>query len=228
MDLNGRVLRSGVSLSDKGHRHSISAGKSWDYRDFLRYSLEIWAESQHTLLELSMINHLLSVPDIKFKKAIVILLTLNAVIYAWVDALINAVDELAWLVWLVLYELEANGAAPMAISTLHAIRSVLLAVIVLVFVSYVHDSKWLDVVNSALWFTLIALLELEVRWTDKVFEYRQSYWLATVTVFAGLIAMPITLAWQSAWLDVYDAILWIVAFASIERDIVQLLRRKQA
>ena len=173
-----------------------------------------------------MLNHFSSLPYTKFKLAIVVLLTLNAIIYAWIDSLISAVDELAWLVWLVLYELEANGASPMAKNTLHGIRSVLLAVIALVFVSYVHDSKWLDVVNSALWFALIALLELEARWTDKVFEYRQSYWLATVTVFSGLIAMPMALAWQSAWLDVYDAILWIVAFASIEMDIVQLLRRK--
>jgi hypothetical protein len=170
--------------------------------------------------------NLSSVPYIKFKLVIVVLLTLNAIIYAWVDSLISAVDELAWLVWLMLYELEANSLAPMHQNALHAIRSILIAVVALVFVSYVHDSKWLDVVNSALWFSLIALLELEVRWTDKVFEYRQSYWLATMIVFAGLIAMPITLAWQSAWLDVYDATLWIVAFASIERDIVQLLRRK--
>ncbi len=33
-------------------------------------------------------------------------------------------------------------------------------------------------------------------------------------------------AW--AWLDVYDAALWIVAFASIEVDIFQLFQRKQA
>lgn len=173
-----------------------------------------------------MFNHLSSVPYLKLKLAIVVLLTLNAIIYAWIDSLISAVDELAWLVWLVLYELEVNGVIPMHQNTLHTIRSVLIAVIALVFVSYVHDSKWLDVVNSALWFTLIALLELEVRWTDKVFEYRQSYWLATVTVFAGLIAMPMVLAWQLAWMDVYDATLWMVAFATIERDIVQLLRRK--
>ncbi|MFZ2169900.1 MAG: hypothetical protein WAW61_09730, partial [Methylococcaceae bacterium] len=104
---------------------------------------------------------------------------------------------------------------------------VLIVVIALVFVSYIHDSEWLDVVNSALWFVLIALLELEVRWPDTVFKYRQNNWLATVTVFAGLIAMVIAWVWQSAWLDVYDAILWIVAFASIEVDIFQFLQRKR-
>jgi hypothetical protein len=175
-----------------------------------------------------MFNYLSSIPYPKFKLTLVVLLTLNVVIYAVVDSLISAVDALVWLVLLVLYELEANGVAPMAVNRVHGIRDLLIAVIALVFVGYVHNSEWLDVVNSALWFVLIALLELEVRWPDKVFKYRQSYWLATVTVFTGLIAMVIAWAWQSAWLDVYDATLWIVAFGSIEVDIFQLLRRKRA
>ena len=175
-----------------------------------------------------MFNYFSSLPYPKFKLAIVLLITLNAVIYAMVDTLISTVDTLAWLMLLGVYELEANGAAPMAENTLHGIRNVLIAVIGLVFISYVYNSEWLNVINSALWFALIALLELEVRWQDKVSKYRQSYWLATVAVFAGLIAMVIVWAWQSAWLDVYDAALWIVAFASIEVDIFQLLQRKQA
>ena len=173
-----------------------------------------------------MFKYFSSIPYPRFKLAIVVLITLNAVIYAMVDTLISAVDALAWLMLLVLYELEANGAALMAENTLHRTRSFLIAVIGLVFVDYVHDGEWLDVVNSALWFALIALLELEVRWPDKVFKYQQSYWWATVTVFVGLIAMVIAWAWQSAWLDVYDATLWIVAFGSIEVDIFQILQRK--
>jgi len=175
-----------------------------------------------------MFNYFSSLPYPKFKLAIVALLALNAVIYALVDTLTSAVDALVWLVLLVMYELEANGIAPLAENTLNKMRDVLIAVIVGVFVSYVQDSEWLDVANSALWFALIALLESEVRWPDKVFKYRQSYWFATVLVFAGLVAMVMVWAWQSAWLDVYDATLWIVAFASIEVDIFQLFQRKQA
>jgi hypothetical protein len=175
-----------------------------------------------------MFNYFLSLPYPKFKLTLVGLLILNVIIFAMADTLISAVDALVWLALLVLYELQANGAAPMAENTLQRIRNVLIAIITLVFVSYVHDREWLDVVNSALWFALIALLELEVRCPDKVYQYRQSYWLATVTVFTGLIAMVIAWAWQSAWLDVYDAILWIVAFGSIEVDIFQILQRKQA
>jgi hypothetical protein len=173
-----------------------------------------------------MFNYFSSIPYPKFKLAIVVLLIVNAVIYAMVDTLTSAVDALTWLMLLVLYELEANGVFPVPEKTLQWIRDVLIVVIVLVFASYVHDSEWLDVVNSALWFVLIALLEMEVRWPDKVYQYRQSYWLATVTVFAGLIAMVIAWIFQSAWLDVYDAVLWIVAFGSIEVDIFQLFKRK--
>ncbi len=173
-----------------------------------------------------MFNYFSSIPYPKFKLTIVALIALNAVIYAMVDTLVSAVDALAWLMLLVLYELETNGNALIAEIILHRLRGFLIAVIVLVFVSYVHDGELLDVVNSALWFTLIALLELEVRWPDKVFEHQQSYWWATLTVFAGLIAMVIAWAWQSAWLDVYDATLWIVAFGSIEVDIIQVLQRK--
>ena len=175
-----------------------------------------------------MFNYFSTIPYPRFKLVIVVLIALNAVIYAMVDTLTSAVEALVWLPLLVLYELEANGAASMAKNTLYEIRNVLIAVIALVFFSYVHDSEWLDVINSVLWFALIALLELEVHWPDKVFKYRQSYWLATLTVFTGLIAMVVAWISQSAWLDVYDAALWIVAFGSIEVDIFQLLQRKHA
>ncbi len=175
-----------------------------------------------------MFNYFSSIPYPKFKLVILVLLTLNAVIYAIIGTLTSAVDAWAWLVLLVMYELEANNAALVAENVSRGIRNVLIAFIGLVFVSYVHDREWLDVVNSALWFALIALLELEARWPNKAVKYRQSYWLATMTVFAGLIAMVIAWVFQTEWLAVYDATLWIVAFASIEVDIFQLLQRKQA
>ena len=162
----------------------------------------------------------------KFKLAILVLITLNVFIYAIVDSLLSTVDGLAWLILLVLYELEANCAALMADKKWYRIRSVLIIVIALVFVGYVHNHEWLAVFNSLFWFALIILLELEARVPDKVSKYRLSYWWVTVLVFAGLIGMVFVLAWQSAWLDVYDAIVWIVAFGSIEVDIAKILQRK--
>ena len=168
-----------------------------------------------------------NIPYSKFKLTIVLLIMLNAVIYVLADTLTNAVDALAWLSLLVLYELETYNVALIARIWLHRLRGFLIVVIVLVFISYVHSGEWLDVVNSALWFTLIALLELEVHWSDKVFKYQQSYWWVTVAVFAGLIMVVVVWAWQSAWLDAYDATLWIIAFGAIEADIFQVLQRKR-
>ncbi len=88
-----------------------------------------------------------------------------------------------------------------------------------------HDREWLEVINFIFWFALITLLELEARLPDKVFKCRISYWWATVIVFTGLIAMVMVWAWQSAWLDVYDAILWVIAFGSIEMDMNRILKR---
>ena len=59
-----------------------------------------------------MFNYFSSIPYPKFKLAIVVLLIVNAVIYAIVDTLTSAVDALTWLMLLVLYELEANGVFP--------------------------------------------------------------------------------------------------------------------
>lgn len=98
-------------------------------------------------------------------------------------------------------------------------------VIALVFFVYVHGHEWLEVINFLFWLALIALLELEVRLPDKVANYRLSYWWATVIVFIGLIGVVIAWAWQSAWLDVYDAIVWIIAFGLIEVDINRVLKR---
>ncbi|WP_415880196.1 hypothetical protein [Methylomonas sp. TEB] len=160
----------------------------------------------------------------KYKLAILALLTLNIGIYAAVDTLTTAVDALTWVILLVMFELETVKAAPFNERTLHAVRNVLIVVIALVFGSYVRDNEWLDVVNSLLWFGLIVLLELEVRWPALVERHRQAFWLVTVLVFIGLIGMAVAWLMQSEWLDAYDALLWITAFGVIEVDIFHFLK----
>ncbi|MGZ4960042.1 MAG: hypothetical protein ACXV7J_12365 [Methylomonas sp.] len=162
-----------------------------------------------------------------FKLAILALLTINVFVYAIVDTWTSTVDATTWLILLVMYELESwNGQGPFTEKMLHAIRNILIAIIALVFFSYLHDSEWLDVINSLLWFALIALLELEVRWPNKVRKYSRTFWLATIGVFMGVISMVPVWLWQSEWLDAYDAALWIAAFAMIEVDIFQFLQSK--
>lgn len=165
----------------------------------------------------------------KFKLAILALLALNAVIYGFTDTLTSFTDALVWLVLLVIYELEANNVElPLGETAMRHLRSSLIVVIGLVFGSYWRDNEWLDIANSALWFGLIAILETEVRWPEYVRRRERLFWLATIVTFAGLLAMAGIWLARGAWLDGYDALLWIVAFGFIEVDIFYLLKPKHA
>lgn len=175
-----------------------------------------------------MLNPFPSLQYPKSKCFILVLLTLNAAIYAVVDTLTTAIDAGTWLILLLIYELEASSSGlPISESILNKIRTGLIGVIGLVFFSYLHDSEWLDVSNSLLWFALIAIMEMEVRQPEIVFKYANLFWLLTIVIFSGLIAMSGIWLWQRAWLDAYDALLWIVAFGLIEVDLFHFLKRKQ-
>lgn len=165
-------------------------------------------------------------PYPKFKLVILALLSLNVFIYAAVDTLTSTFDALAWLGLLVMFELETLSGAPLSNQHLHRIRNGLIALIILVFFSYLQDHQWLDVVNALLWFVLIALLEVEVRLPHWVAQYRQAFWITTVAVFVLLLGMVVIWLAQSAWLDAYDAALWMVAFVVIEVDIFRFLQLK--
>ena len=165
----------------------------------------------------------------KSKLLILVLLSINAVTYAVVDTPTTAIDAGSWLILLVIYELESSGETlPLSEPVQEKIRSGLIAVIVLVFFSYWHDSEWLDVCNALLWFALIAVMELEVRRPTLVLKYANLFWLLTISIFSGLIAMAGIWLWQQAWLDAYDALLWIAAFGMIEVDLFHFLKRRQA
>ena len=167
-------------------------------------------------------------PYPKFKLWILILLTINVFIYAAIDTLTTSADALAWVLLLLSFELEAQNK-PICFSpnTLHNIRNALITAIVLVFLFYIHDNDWLDVINAVIWFALIALLELEIRWSATVAKYRYVLHSASIALFISLLGMVVCWLWHSAWLDAYDAALWIAAFALIEVDIARFLQIRQ-
>lgn len=175
-----------------------------------------------------MQNIFVNLPYPKFKLAIVFLLLVNFLVYAIADTWIKGLDALVWLALLILYELEANKVAESLEPGLGRLRTILVILVPLVFLGYMKNKEWLDVVNSLFWFALIALLESEIRWPETVFEYRNIYWLATIIVLGGLAVMVLVWLWRSAWLDAYDAALWLVAFSTIEVDIFKIFQRKSA
>lgn len=175
-----------------------------------------------------MIDNLSTLQYPKFKLIILALLTLNAVIYSLVDTLVSAVDAVVWLVLLVLYELESNNIdLPFSETVRRWIHNLLIGIIGLTFLGFLFTGELLEALNGLLWFALIAMMESEMRWPHLAGQHERGFRLATIAIFLGLIAMAGVWLWLQAWLDAYDAILWIVAFGFIEVDIVHFLQRKQ-
>jgi hypothetical protein len=158
----------------------------------------------------------------KLKLILLALLTLNVGLYAFIQNVISTLEDLVWLMLLMMYELEAFpalSAAPKPVRRI--IRDVLIAAIVLIFLEYLRETAWLDITNNLLWFLLIGLMELELRLPQTLQAYHKLYWAAMWLTFAGLLLLAMLWLLRGAWLDAYDALLWIAAFGFIEVDILR-------
>lgn len=163
------------------------------------------------------------------KIAIFALLLLNAAFYmARADAS-SALDEAAWLLLLFLFEWEASGRRQPATDRLRAVipavRLTAAAAVVVAAIAFAAEGSWLDVTNSVLWIAVVALLESEVRWPHLVVLYERVFVTTAALLYGGLGLLVLAWAWRDEWLDAYDALLWILAFAFIELDMLRFSRR---
>jgi hypothetical protein len=72
---------------------------------------------------------------------------------------------------------------------------------------------------------VVALLELEIRRPATVAVHRVRFTAATAMLYSGLGALVLVWAWRSEWFDAYDAALWLVAFATIELNVLAAAQR---
>ena len=164
----------------------------------------------------------------RLRIALFALLACNTVYYVATGTLSEALDACAWLVLLALFQLEAgwpHRVARMAV----AVRAVRLAAAVTVgaaAIGYVDEGAWLDVINTALWIAVVALLEFELRRPSAVARSRSLLSAAAVSLYAGLAILVLMWAWRGEWFDAYDATLWLGAFSMIEMDVLQVFRAR--
>ena len=172
-----------------------------------------------------MLKALTQLPNGKLRLAIATLLTLNALLYAALESFVSTIDAFAWLALLLSFELETAGLPPtIQEQSLHKLRNALLIIIVLVTFAYLITGDVLNFANSILWIGLIALLEIEVRRPELVESHKNWYWLTSVFVFTGLVAMVVLSFWLGAILDGFNNLLWIIAFALVEVDLFRFLK----
>ena len=159
----------------------------------------------------------------RFKAAIYPLLAANLVLYLLLGRASEVLDAAAWIALLALFEVEtAHGerlSAPQ-VRLIHVLRLAASAGVMAAAVVYVIEEEWLDAANAWLWLAVVALLEVEVRHPQAVARRRGAFVAATAVLYAALLALVPAWAWQSAWLNAWDATLWLAAFFVIELNVL--------
>ena len=164
-----------------------------------------------------------------FKAAVFALLALNTAIFLISGTLSAGLDSIAWLTLLALFELETGVGqrlrARPAIAAVHGLRLAALAAVGAAAAGFLLNKEWLDAANSGLWIAVVALLELEVRRPATVAVHRARLMATLVTLYSGLGALVLVWLWRGEWFDAYDAGLWLVAFVTIEVNVLETAPR---
>jgi hypothetical protein len=166
------------------------------------------------------------------KAALFILLTCNAAIFSFHGSLTEALDATAWLTLLALFELETGHGhwlgETRAGTAVHAIRLAATAAIGAAAVGYLYEEQWLDAANTWLWIAVVALLEFEVRYPQAAARRRSAITALTALLYSALTALVPVWAWRGEWFDAYDAGLWLIAFATIEINMLRITSGESA
>lgn len=161
-----------------------------------------------------------------FKAAVVALLACNTVVYLWQGSVGQALDSVAWFTLLMLFAFDGarrqKNHTRLVRRTVRAARLVASALIVAAVIAYSHQREWLDLLNSTLWIAVVVLLECEVRLPRLFAASRKSFAAIAAVLYASLAMLVLVWAARGKWLDAYDALLWLTAFASIEMDLLRM------
>lgn len=156
--------------------------------------------------------------------ALFALLICNTAYYLYAGTPAKGLDAAAWLVLLALFALETGrGAglhAPRMAVVIRAARLVAALGVCAAGVGYIIERDSLDAVNTALWMAVVVLLELEVRHALFIARFRAAFTAIAAGLYTGLAVLVVIWASRGEWFDAYDALLWLLAFATIEMDVL--------
>ena len=152
------------------------------------------------------------------------LLAADTCYYLYTGALAKTLDAAAWLLLLALFALETGFAQRVrsvrvarVLSTLRLTAAIGVCV---AGVAYLIAHNTLDTINTLLWIAVVVMLECEVRWPRAVARFRRMFVTSTAALYGGLAVLVLMWAWRGEWFDAYDALLWLIAFATIEMDVL--------
>jgi len=158
------------------------------------------------------------------------MLAWNTAMFVYGGTFSEGLDSIAWLVLLALFELETGAAQASGkqAAAIHAARLAAATAIPVAAVGYFLDQEWLDAINSVLWIAVVAILEFQVRFAAAAARYRALTTTAAGSLYCGLGAIAVVWLWRADWFSAYDALLWLLAFVTIEINVLQVLQRRSA
>ena len=170
-----------------------------------------------------------------------------------IEAYAATIDTAAWVVLLLMFELETYVLADEQFTrpvtwSLHTLRTICYAFIVYAFYGYIANLlaldcmtplanvtdlcalAWLDVINSAVWLLVVIVLEIDVR-----LQERQRYEGAVLYASNGIKFVLYSLLFWAAiywgingdFVEFWDALLWLVAFVFIELNVFEWHKETQ-
>jgi hypothetical protein len=155
-----------------------------------------------------------------FKAVLFALLAANAVWFALGPSPSKAIDACAWLVLLALFVAETDfghlleaGRSRMLV---RAARLVAGIGVVAATIGYVFEDNLLDTVNCVVWIAVVILLETELRFPALAARASDAFRVTALALYGSLGVLVILWAVQGMWIDAYDAVLWLIAFGTIE------------
>jgi hypothetical protein len=164
-----------------------------------------------------------------FKAGLFALLAVNTAAYVARGTASEALDALAWLALLVLYELETDfgwGArGGFAARAVRGLRLIAALAVVAAAAGYIREREWLDAINAGLWITIVVMFEWQVRFPATAGRRRWAVKTSAAALYAGLTAVVAIWLWRGEWMDAYDALLWLAALVVIELNILRSLGR---
>ena len=157
--------------------------------------------------------------------ALFALLAGNTAYYLFAGPLSKGLDAAAWLALLALFALETglvgNIRAGGAAVAVRGARLVAATAVCAAGIFYVVEGDWLDVLNTGLWIAIVVMLEFEVRRPLAVARHRAWFAATAAMLYTGLAMLVVAWMWRGEWFDAYDALLWLMAFALIEMDVLK-------
>ena len=167
-------------------------------------------------------------PSNGLRVALYVLLAINVCLFVASGTWSEALDSAAWFILLALFDAETrNPVVVQSRATAVVIRSTRFLATVAIGIAafgYLYERDWLNASNAWLWIGVVLLLEFEIRRPHTVMGHRSAFLAAACILYGGLAVVVAAWLRHGEWLDAYDGLLWIIAFATIETDLVNLAR----